>query len=83
MYGEASQLEGYLEYGGEPDKVLAQLSVQCYADANKPSKVGTDRGSQLCGRPANLEHILSSCRASLTEGEFRWSHDQVLAQLAG
>lgn len=44
--------------------------------------MGTDRGSQLCGRPANLEHILSSCRASLTEGGFRWSHDQLLAHLA-
>lgn len=35
-----------------------------------------------CKRPANLEHILSSCRASLTEGRFRWRHDQVLARLA-
>lgn len=35
-----------------------------------------------CKRPANLEHILSSCRAGLTEGRFRWRHDQVLAQLA-
>lgn len=33
-------------------------------------------------RLTNLEHILSSCRAGLTEGRFRWRHDQVLAQLA-
>ena len=35
-----------------------------------------------CRRPANLEHILSSCRVGLTEGRFRWRHDQVLARLA-
>lgn len=34
-----------------------------------------------CKTPANLEHILSSCQESLTEGRFRWRHDQVLAQL--
>lgn len=35
-----------------------------------------------CKKTANLEHILSSCRVSLTEGRFRWRHDQVLARLA-
>lgn len=40
-----------------------------------------DFSCALCKRPANLEHILSSCRAGLTEGRFRWCHDQVLAQL--
>lgn len=32
-------------------------------------------------RQANLKHILSSCRVSLTDGRFQWRHDQVLAQL--
>ncbi|KAG1953648.1 hypothetical protein F2P79_009189 [Pimephales promelas] len=41
-----------------------------------------DPSCALCKRPVNLEHILSSCRAGLTEGRFRWRHDQVLAQLA-
>ncbi|KAJ8017190.1 hypothetical protein DPEC_G00015180 [Dallia pectoralis] len=41
-----------------------------------------DPSCALCKRPASLEHILSSCRAGLTEGRFRWRHDQVLAQLA-
>lgn len=36
----------------------------------------------LCGSPANLEHILSSCRSSLADGKFRWRHDHILAQLA-
>lgn len=36
----------------------------------------------LCGRPANLEHVLSSCRSSLVNGKFWWRHDQILTQLA-
>ncbi|KAM9717486.1 uncharacterized protein ACNS7B_021136 [Menidia menidia] len=37
---------------------------------------------KLCGRTANLEHVLSSCHSSLADGKFRWRHDQILAQLA-
>ncbi|XP_061884963.1 uncharacterized protein LOC133635730 [Entelurus aequoreus] len=37
----------------------------------------------LCGKIANLEHVLSSCRSSLADFKFRWRHDQILAQLAG
>ncbi|XP_061778568.1 uncharacterized protein LOC133569990 [Nerophis ophidion] len=36
----------------------------------------------LCGKIANLEHVLSSCHSSLADGKFRWRHDQILAQLA-
>lgn len=36
----------------------------------------------LCGKPASLEHVLSSCQASLADGKFRWRHDQILADLA-
>jgi hypothetical protein len=36
----------------------------------------------LCGSPANLEHILSSCRRALTDGRYRWRHDRVLAEMA-
>lgn len=36
----------------------------------------------LCGKPASLEHVLSSCQASLADGKFRWRHDQILAELA-
>jgi len=35
----------------------------------------------LCGKPASLEHVLSSCQASLADGKVRWSHDQILAEL--
>ena len=37
---------------------------------------------KLCGRIANLEHVLSSCRSNLADGKFRWRHDQILTQLA-
>ena len=37
---------------------------------------------KLCGKTANLEHVLSSCHSSLADGKFRWRHDQILAQLA-
>jgi hypothetical protein len=36
----------------------------------------------LCGKPANLEHILSSCAESLKDGRYTWRHDKVLAVLA-
>ena len=36
----------------------------------------------LCGKPDTLEHVLSSCKTALTQGRFRWRHDQVLLELA-
>lgn len=36
----------------------------------------------LCGRPANLEHILSSCQRALIDGRYRWRHDRILAVMA-
>ena len=36
----------------------------------------------LCGKFANLEHILSSCATALTEGRYTWRHDRVLEQVA-
>ncbi|KAH3811767.1 hypothetical protein DPMN_140182 [Dreissena polymorpha] len=29
-----------------------------------------------------MEHILSSCQESLTQGRYRWRHDAVLRELA-
>ena len=37
---------------------------------------------QLCGRPGTLEHLLSTCQTSLTQGRYRWRHDKVLRELA-
>ncbi|KAK0135474.1 hypothetical protein N1851_028685 [Merluccius polli] len=36
----------------------------------------------LCGRPANLEHVISSRRSSLADGKFQFPIDQILTQLA-
>ncbi|VDI54010.1 Hypothetical predicted protein [Mytilus galloprovincialis] len=36
----------------------------------------------LCGKPANLEHILSSCSSALKDGRYTWRHDKVLGTLA-
>lgn len=36
----------------------------------------------LCGKRANLEHILSSCSVALQQGRYRWRHDKVLKVLA-
>jgi len=45
-------------------------------------KLNEDPACKLCGKPANLEHILSSCQVSLANGRYRWRHDQVLAEIA-
>ncbi|RXN10684.1 hypothetical protein ROHU_028636 [Labeo rohita] len=40
-------------------------------------------GCPLCGNiKASIQHILSRCKVALTQGSFRWRHDQVLAKLA-
>jgi hypothetical protein len=36
----------------------------------------------LCGQRGTLEHILSSCKTALTQGRYRWRHDNVLRTLA-
>ena len=34
-----------------------------------------------CGKPANLEHILSARSESLKDGRYTWMHEKVLAVL--
>lgn len=31
---------------------------------------------------ASLQHVLSGCKTALTQGQFKWRHDQVLKKLA-
>ena len=45
-------------------------------------KLKEDPNCVLCGRKGTLEHILSSCTVSLSQGRYRWRHDTVLRQLA-
>ena len=44
--------------------------------------VGEDPSCSLCHAPANLKHILSGCKVSLTQGRYTWRHNQVLRELA-
>ena len=37
---------------------------------------------KLCGRPANLEHVLSSCSKALADGRYTWRHDKILGEIA-
>lgn len=37
---------------------------------------------QLCGKRASLQHILSTCAKALSDGRYRWRHDQVLKAIA-
>ena len=41
-----------------------------------------DPSCKWCGRPGNLEHVLSACKSALADGRYRWRHDKVLAELA-
>lgn len=41
-----------------------------------------DPKCSLCDRTGTLEHVLSSCSTSLTQGRYRWRHDSVLRELA-
>ena len=42
----------------------------------------TDPKCSLCDKPGTLEHVLSSCTTSLTQGRYRWRHDTVLREVA-
>lgn len=70
-------MEGHLKHGGSSDKVDVLPTT---SNLHRWRLTG-DPSCVLCGKPANLEHILSSCQVRLTDGRFRWHHDQVLAQL--
>ncbi|XP_045195004.2 uncharacterized protein LOC123550644 [Mercenaria mercenaria] len=36
----------------------------------------------LCDKVGTMEHVLSACSTSLTQGRYRWRHDCVLGELA-
>ncbi len=41
-----------------------------------------DPACKLCQKPANLQHVLSSCKVALADGRYTWRHDQVLKVIA-
>ena len=46
--------------------------------ANKNVWFGSEEKCLLCGGESNLNHVLASCKVALSEGRYRWRHDQVL-----
>ncbi|XP_053389443.1 uncharacterized protein LOC128552430 [Mercenaria mercenaria] len=45
-------------------------------------KLADDQNCPLCNGRGSLQHTLSSCKTALTQGRYRWRHDQVLRELA-
>ncbi|KAG1932793.1 hypothetical protein F2P79_020826 [Pimephales promelas] len=44
---------------------------------------GNEESCVLCNAPnASLQHILAGCKVALSQGRYRWRHDQVLRKLA-
>lgn len=41
-----------------------------------------DPSCPLCNGKQTVEHVLSSCKAALTQGRYTWRHNQVLKELA-
>ena len=50
--------------------------------ANKNTWFGTEEKCVLCGQEGTLNHILSGCKVALSEGRYKWRHDQVLRVIA-
>nr|XP_022314167.1 uncharacterized protein LOC111118822 [Crassostrea virginica] len=70
----------------EPSRLQFKLK-SVYDVLPSPTNLATwglsdDPNCVLCGKPANLEHILSACSESLKDGRYTWRHDKVLAVLA-
>ncbi|XP_060584269.1 uncharacterized protein LOC132740392 [Ruditapes philippinarum] len=42
----------------------------------------TDPTCSLCKKPGTLERVLSSCSTALTQGRYRWRHDNILREVA-
>ena len=50
--------------------------------ANKNIWFGTEEVCKLCGEIGTLTHILSGCKVALTQGRYKWRHDEVLREAA-
>ena len=50
--------------------------------ANKNTWFGTEEKCKLCGGNGTLTHIFSGCQVALSQGRYRYRHDQVLRVIA-
>ena len=49
---------------------------------NKNLWFGTEEMCKLCGGKGTLPHILNGCSVALSQGRYKWRHDQVLREVA-
>lgn len=49
---------------------------------NKNKWFGSEERCKLCGQEGTLNHLLSGCQVALSQGRYKWRHDQVLKVLA-
>ena len=45
-------------------------------------KLSEDLSCPLCDNIGSMRHILSSCPTALSQGRYRWRHNQVLGEIA-
>ena len=74
-------------WGMERQKILSFLLISEYEVLLTPInltmwKLIKNPGCKLCGKPANLEHVVSSCRTALKDVRYTWRHDQVRREIA-
>ncbi|KAL0185532.1 hypothetical protein M9458_017202, partial [Cirrhinus mrigala] len=63
---ELRSTAGHLDHGRTLDKVLDVFCLRCPAYSIEPPYLGMAESPSctLCGKQANLEHILSACQSS-------------------
>lgn len=85
--GVASREINWADFWKLPQARLSFLIRATYDTLPSPRNLhqwlGTEQTCNLCGNiNATLQHILSGCNIALTQGRFRWRHDQVLRKMA-
>ena len=50
--------------------------------SNKNRWFGGEERCKLCGQEGTLNHLLAGCQVALSQGRYKWRHDQVLKELA-
>ncbi len=85
--GVASRAVSWAEFWKLPQAQLIFLIMAIDDTLPSPKNLhqwlGIEKSCDLCGTiNASLQQVLSGCKTALTQGRFRWRHDQVLKKLA-
>ena len=80
----ANNLVGLVEGRLKPAQIPDPGSLWSSSKPIKPLHMGQKwyPACQLCGGKGLLQHLLSGCPRSLSEGRYCWRHDQVLKVIA-